>query len=162
MEKTKYNSIDLYKLIMAFCVVAIHTCPLNNYKNEIVLAIYNSFVDIAVPFFFLASGFLLANKFQYPFDSDNNIQYIRNYLLRIIKLYVMWSLIYLPLAIWHYISTQTNVIKSVLSYIRGFVFIGEHYNSWPLWYLLSTIYALALIIFLLKRKSTFKTISRCV
>ena len=40
-------------------------------------------------------------------------------------------------------------MKAVVSYITRFLFIGEQYNSWHLWYLLSTIYALLAIYILL-------------
>ena len=36
------------------------------------------------------------------------------------------------------------------------MFVGEHYNSWPLWYLLSTIYGLALIHYVKKKKLSAK------
>lgn len=47
---------------MAFCVIAIHTDPLVSCNNTVVLAIYDAVVRMAVPFFFVASGFLLGKK----------------------------------------------------------------------------------------------------
>ena len=152
MERRKHNSLDICKLLMAFCVVAIHTHPLEHCAISIVNDCYDSFVRIAVPFFFLSSGFLLSQKFEPSFSSPRNIATARKYLLKIIKMYVVWTVVYLPMAIYHFISTETGVLKSVLLYIRGFVFIGEQYNSWHLWYLLSTIYALVFILILLYLK----------
>ena len=147
----KYNSIDLCKLIMAVCVVAIHTDPLNKCTNSFVLSIYNCMLRMAVPFFFLSSGFLLANKLSYPFSDDFSITKIKNYLQKIVKLYLIWNIVYLPLALYDYITANIGIKSAVFLYIRGLLFVGEHYNSWILWYLLSTIYALVLILFLLKR-----------
>lgn len=152
MERRKYNSLDICKLLMAFCVVAIHTHPLEHCTISIVNDVYDSFVRMAVPFFFLSSGFLLAQKFEASFTSSKNIATVRKYLLKIIKMYVVWTVVYLPMALYHFISSGTGVLKSVLIYIRGFVFIGEQYNSWQLWYLLSTIYALVFILILLYLK----------
>ena len=149
MERRKDNSLDICKLLMAFCVVAIHTHPLEHCTIIIVNEIYDSFVRMAVPFFFLSSGFLLAQKFEDSFTSPKKIAIVRKYLLRIIKMYVVWTVIYLPMALYHFISSGKGVLKSVLLYIRGFIFIGEQYNSWHLWYLLSTIYALVFILILL-------------
>ena len=59
----KYNSIDLLKLIMAVCVVAIHTKPLYKCNNEAAIGIYNTIVGVANPFFFLASGFFVGKKY---------------------------------------------------------------------------------------------------
>ena len=146
----KYNMIDVCKIIMALCVVAIHTSPLHNCTNELANSIYDAFVNLAVPFFFLASGFLLSNKLDYPFSDKKDIGYIKQYLFRIIKLYLLWTLIYLPLAVYYFISEGMGLVKSILLYIRGEVFVGEQYNSFQLWYLLATIYALILVIILLK------------
>ena len=107
-------------------------------------------------FSFYLRVFLLAQKFEPSFPSPKNITTVKKYLLKIIKMYVVWTVVYLPMAIYHFISTGTGVIKSVLLYIRGFVFIGEQYNSWHLWYLLSTIYALVFILILLYLKTSPK------
>ena len=54
------------------------------------------------------------------------------------------------------IAAGVPLRNSVLMYIRGFFFWGEQYNSWPLWYLLSTVYALMLILLLLRRKLSYR------
>lgn len=54
---------------MAFCVIAIHTQPLVNCNNDSILSIYDSVVRLAVPFFFITSGFLLEKKC----DGSNDI-----------------------------------------------------------------------------------------
>ena len=152
MERRKFNSLDICKLLMAFCVVAIHTHPLEYCTITIANDIYESFVRMAVPFFFLSSGFLLAQKFDSSFTSQNNIAIVRKYLLKIIKMYMVWTIVYLPLAIYRFVSSEIGILRSVVLYIRGFVFIGEQYNSWHLWYLLSTIYALVFILTVLYLK----------
>ncbi|MBR4026765.1 MAG: acyltransferase family protein [Lachnospiraceae bacterium] len=149
--KKKYNSIDVVKFIMAIAVIAIHTCPLVNCNNKNTLTIYNNIVNMAVPFFFLASGYLLSIKLSFPYNL-NDMLIIKNFLYKIIKMYLCWMIIYTPLAIYHFISDNSSIIKAVLMYIRGLLFIGEQYNSWQLWYLLSTIYTIILIIILIKNK----------
>ena len=151
----KYNSIDIIKFIMAFAVIAAHTHPLEQNENEL----YSLVIRMAVPIFFLASGFFLAMKIQNA--KDNNEDYIgqiKSYLIKIVKMYVIWSIIYFPLAIYGYILDGTSFPYAILLYIRGFFFIGEHYNSWPLWYLLSTIYALVFILLCYKKKISLKKI----
>ncbi len=158
MEKKRFNSIDLCKLIMAICVVAIHTRPFDKCEISLVNNIYDSFVGIAVPFFFIATGFLLGNKIENIYDMKNNNFIIEKYMVKIVKMYIIWTAIYLPMAIYYYIASGTKPIKAVLSYIRGFVFIGEQYNSWPLWYLLSTIYALLFIMLMVRHNVNIKII----
>ena len=147
-----FNSLDICKLLMALCVVAMHTEPLVHCAVPIINDIYDSFVRMAVPFFFLSSGFLFAQKFETPFSSPKNIAIVKKYLLKFIKMYVVWTVIYLPIALYHYLSAGRGVLKSVFLYIKGFVFVGEQDNSWHLWYLLSTIYALVFILVLLNLK----------
>lgn len=149
----KYNSLDACKLVMAIFVVAIHTHPFENCPYELVFSIYNSFASLAVPFFFLTSGFFLASKFESPLFHKSNLKTIRSYLYKIIKLYLIWTLIYLPMTIYNFIDTGFSFTKSLAIFLRNFFLIGQQYNSWPLWYLLSTIYALFGILTLLK---TFK------
>lgn len=63
ISQRRYNNIDLLKLIMAICVIAIHTRPLYNCGNITVTRVYDSVVGIANPVFFLSTGFLIGKKF---------------------------------------------------------------------------------------------------
>ncbi len=64
----------------------------------------------------------------------------------------------MPLAVYDYIRSGDSAIKCIFLYLRGLLLQGQHYNSWLLWYLLSTIYALLLIYFLLRKKVLLKNI----
>ena len=150
----KYFGIDVLKFLMAICVVALHTKPMDCVNSQIMLRIYNIFVSCAVPSFFIASGFLLAHK-----SGETSEQYGKIYkqAVHIGKIYVTWSIVYLPLAIYSYaVLYQSGFVKSVLSYIRNFLFVGEHYDSWQLWYLLSTIYTLLFLYLFAKRFGLYK------
>ncbi len=153
VNKTQYNSIDLVKFIMAFAVIAIHTCPLNHCKNEIVLAIYDNIVNLAVPFFFLASGYLLSKKITFS-DEVEDIYVIKKYMWKILKMYLLWMAIYTPISIYHTLEMQISFTQAIREYLQGLIFIGQQYNSWPLWYLLSTLYTLGIIIILIKLKTS--------
>lgn len=65
-------------------------------------------------------------------------------------MYVIWTIVYLPLAVFGFTNSGKGLVHSILLYIRGFLFIGEQYNSWHLWYILSTVYAAVYIFVLLK------------
>lgn len=119
-----YNSIDLFKFLMSLFVIAIHTSGITH-------PLYDSIVSLAVPFFFIAMGFLTND--------------IKRKAISLFKMYLSWSIIYLPLALWHYASQKYGVIESINQYLKDFIFVGEHYNSWMLWYLLSAIYTLMFI-----------------
>lgn len=154
--KQNFNSIDLFKLIMAVLVVAAHTHPLENCTNQTILTAYGQFTQMTVLFFFLSSGYLLAAKISSVSDTAQKVKITFRHLCKIAKMYLVWSIAYLPLAIFAYRRDGMSFLRSVLDYVRGFVFIGEHYNSWHLWYLLSTIYALLLVIVMLRLRFTAK------
>lgn len=112
---------------MAIGVIAIHTKPV---QNEFV----NSVLFFAVSFFFITSGYF-AGKY-------GNV---KKQLFKIIKMYVVWSAIYFPLACYGIILNGTTFSKAVLVYMRNFLFVGQQYNSWHLWYLLSSIFGLLVL-----------------
>lgn len=159
MDRRSYNSIDLTKILMAVCVVAIHTHPLENVKNGLVVSIYSSFVDLAVPFFFIASGFLVADRFDEEFASEKNYNIVKKALFKFLKMYTVGTIAYLPITLYHFAMTGNPFKSCLLSFFQGFIFVGEQYNSWPLWYLLSSIYAFLLILFLIRRKCSEKALA---
>ena len=135
-----YPGIDLMKLIMAVLVIAIHTDPLIGCPQSGLLELWESLTKTAVPFFFLCTGFFLGDR----------QEAVRRYLQKNIKLYALWSAIYAPLAIWFFISNHNSLPSAIVSYLCGFFLVGENYNSWMLWYLLSGIYALIFVLCLRK------------
>lgn len=70
-------------------------------------------------------------------------------------------MIYLPLAIYDYYQSDFSFVKSLVIYIRDFFVLGEHYNSWPLWYVLASIYALIIMRLLSKFVAKYLTLT-CV
>lgn len=136
-------SIDVFKLVMAVAVVAIHTLqPFVETLPVFCSKIINIIMGLAVPYFFVASGFLLCNKLQ--ISGLNSIQseaYLKKWLIRIIRLYLVWTIIYLPYAVVGFCNEKLGFLKSVIVYVRNVIFIGENYLSWPLWYLLAMIVA---------------------
>lgn len=157
MYRKSYNSLDAAKLFMAICVVAIHTNPLYGCKNQTAVSIYTAIVSCAVPFFFICSGFLLGKKINQ--SKEDSCLAVKKSAVRMLKLYVIWSAIYLPPAIMDYISSGNSVLHNLAHYIKGFVVNGEHYNSWMLWYLLSSFYALVMVYFLLKHRLSIEKIT---
>ena len=152
LQKKTYNSIDLFKLLMAIAVVAIHTNPIVKWKNPIAIHIVMMIEDWAVPFFFVASGFFLWNS-----DEKHMSQYIK----KIIRLYCVWTFLSLPLSIYGYVISGNTVVSCILSYIKYFFFVGKLYNSYHLWYLLALIYALFIIYYMRKKGCSVFTIFCC-
>lgn len=147
--KKSFNSIDLFKLLMAAAVVAIHTNPIVAWTNPAAIKVVVIIEEWAVPFFFTASGFFLFCNMGKPYKE--NIQRIDRYLWKIVKMYCAWTLISLPLTIYGYVLSGNGIVSCIFSYLKYFLFVGKLYNSYHLWYLLALIYAVTAIRFLLKK-----------
>ena len=148
MEKKEYYGIDLFKFIMSFCVIAIHTSLLNEQSH----VFYSLIIRMAVPFFFLSTGFLLSNKLNDSNENEYNLNIIKNQIIKFLKKYLFWSFIYLPLTIYGIFFFK----YSLVGIVRNFLFVGEEYNSWQLWYLLSSVYAFVFLFFCFKKNVNSK------
>lgn len=135
INNKEYKTIDLFKLICAFLVVAIHTEP----------GSFNVWVDraigiltrIAVPYFFVASGFLYClNKSE--LTSDDLFKYVK----RVGLLYLINIVLYLPFT-YKDVFCNANVLDIIKILLNGDIAIH-------LWYLPANI--LAVILFHLLSK----------
>ena len=160
-SRSNYNAIDAAKLLMSICVVAIHTKPLIHCSNQVVLKSFETFFSLAVPFFFIASGFFLGQKLKYanPTDGYHDLKPILQNLKKNISMYLLWTVIYLPLTIAGFRLWDDSPIEAIIKFIRNLFIVGENYNSWILWYLLSTIYALLYVYLMLKRGASVNSIT---
>ncbi|MCR5547206.1 MAG: acyltransferase [Bacteroidales bacterium] len=127
------------KFIMAFIVVAMRTTVGNPLYIK----------DLAVPFFFLASGFFLFKKLDLCRPEEESACQ-KKWLSRIARLYLLWTAIYLPFTVYGFINGGNSFVHSLALFFRNLLFVGENYLSWPLWYLLGMIWA-GCMIFLLRK-----------
>lgn len=128
-SKKVNTTIDMVKILMAVLVVGIHTQPFG----------FNIWLDrgfgivtrLCVPFFFVTSSYFFWIK------PKNAALYIK----RILKLYVIWSLIYLPF--------DLDLLKtmSVQKILERYLWIG---NDHALWYLCGTVIGFLIVFFLYK------------
>lgn len=156
-ERRKYNGIDLFKFIMAILVVAVHVQPQSDTDNVMLYRAIDSFAACAVGFFFVTAGFLLGEKMKTATEYGEKLSIIKKYILHILKLYLIWTVIYLPPEVFYDVACEFPLKTAVINYLRGLVFIGEHFNSWILWYLLSSIYALLFMLLLFKLNIKVRT-----
>ena len=151
-KKEKYNSLDLFKFVMALCVVAIHTNPMADCTSTLAVLVYDTVLNCAVPFFFLVSGYLLASKMTWPYDQDDSLALIHEYIISMLKLYLFWSLIYLPLRLKDYVNAGCSLADGIIHYFLNLVFVGGYFSTEFLWYLLSSIYGMLMVALCLKRR----------
>ena len=65
-QKSNSLTIDICKFLGAYMVVAIHTTPWNLFGTGAFNTVYLNFIYCAVPCFFMASGYLLAGRMEWP------------------------------------------------------------------------------------------------
>ena len=147
----EYKGLDIMKFVMAIVVVAIHTRPEMSFASPFIKRLFESVYSLAVPFFFMTSGFLLFRKISLPLNEDGE-QRIRTYLKRICRLYLVWTVIYLPLTVYGFYIDGLSLLKAIAIFFRNILLVGENFMSWPLWYLLALIVAVSIIYLLLKIK----------
>lgn len=69
-----------------------------------------------------------------------------------IKIYLAWNIVYLPLAIYEYVIWDTGILKGIIFFIKDLFLRGGHYYSGHFWFILSCIYGIAFIHFLRKKQ----------
>lgn len=98
----------------------------------------NTLSPLGVPTFFAISGFLF-------FSKEQTIKSWKRYVLRLAKLYGIWSLVYVPLIARNALKTgYFNLIEM----IQKIFFDGTYYH---LWFLPSFIVAITLVFFLSRK-----------
>ena len=138
--ETNYKYIDILKLLSVFMIVSIHCKLFSDIDFGISYAINHVIFRISVPIFLFSTGFFIAEKI---LDKS----YMKKYLFRILKLYVVWTIMNLPLILKELLLTNNSIIENILLFFRNFFIVGSYTQ---LWYLLGTIYGIAIIIILLK------------
>ena len=126
------NNLDILKISMAFLVVALHIFPVSKVEGVAGLISYeiaSGITRIAVPTFFLISGFFLRHKLE---DSA----YLGAYMQRLLSIYLVWQLLYLPDVLHYYHLGWFNKKALLLKMLYGY---------WHLWYLLATVMAVGLL-----------------
>ena len=73
-------------------------------------------------------------------------------------MYLIWSAIYIPLTLVGWIIEGERKPVYLLLCLRNFVFVGDNFYSWTLWYLNGLIFALLLINILSKKFSIRKIV----
>lgn len=148
---SNYNSIDVAKFICSILVVMIHIAPFGKQESNsffwyVNFMLQNGICRVAVPLFFVFSGFFLYKKT--PLE-EFDILSTRKYIMRILRIYLIWSLIYLPLSIIKINDNSTDILYVVGEYIRRFTLLGSYTQ---LWYLNALVVAVVMVSFLLYKK----------
>ena len=155
--KRNYNSFDIAKFLCSFLVVAIHIAPFgeqtaSDFYTNLNFAFQQGICRIAVPLFFIFSGFFLYKK-----TPANNFSFAptKKYVCHIALLYLAWTVIYLPISILNIRYFPDGVMAGISLYIKRFFLLGSYIQ---LWYLNALMVSVLLVSFLLYKKYSPKKI----
>ena len=81
----RYDALNIARFIAALLVVAIHTSPI---EGNLGYLLCNVIARVAVPFFFVTSGYFFYIKFK-----ENN-GYKKIYIKKLVVLYTVWYILY--------------------------------------------------------------------
>lgn len=120
MKKQKTINMDICRLLAAFMIVAIHVYPFENISPQLDYFFTRVIFRIAVPFFLMLTGYFLIPKML------KDKQMLIKYTKKIVKLYLISMLIYLPINIYMGYFQQFNLFN----FIKDILFDGTFYHLW--------------------------------
>lgn len=133
------ETLDFMKFIFSICIIAIHTSVFKYFNSTLYYTIPMGLMRIAVPFFFVTSGYFFYQRLQDNKDS-------KSYILRLIKIFIIFEgaevLIYTPALLF---SHNFHILPYLWKMIS--VGLGGIY-----WYLISLILSFVIVTPLWKKK----------
>ena len=117
MQNTNYKLLDLMKFICAFLVIGIHTRPLQAVSDVADKLFYYDISNYAVPFFYACTGYFLIVRQQNKGVHEKICFRIK----KVLRLSVIWSIIYLPLTFCGWIIEGNREPVYLLRCVRNFV-----------------------------------------
>jgi hypothetical protein len=154
-ETSNYNMVDLIKWICSIFVIAIHSRLFLDTSSTNLAAAWLSYplFQSAVPFFFIVSTFFIGKKIIWNQNSNENYEVLEKNALRMLKMYLIWILIYLmPTTYQVFTKVDTLSAKEKIWYLVLTIFMGGNIYSAHLWFLLGFGISLSIILFACGKK----------
>lgn len=113
-----YKGIEIFRVVAAFLVIAIHTSPLTTYSQTADFIFTRVIARVAVPFFFMVTGFFVLSK-----GTD-----VRRFLKKTAIIYAASAALYLP------INVYAGHLQSwdMIDLVQQVFFEGTFYHLWYL------------------------------
>lgn len=144
--KNDYHAVDLFKFICSFFVIVVHTSPLLPFSYLGNFVLINIFGRVVVPFFFITSGFFVRRN-----TIRRGEDYFKSYIKTLIKIYIFWSLVYIPFGIqWIAQNFELPWFLYPFALIIAVLYIGTYFH---LWYIPALIFSLVLVHWYVKKFS---------
>lgn len=138
-----YSCIDLMKFVASILVICIHTHPFYHISKDFNYLFVHLITRIAVPFFFISSGFFFFKKIN---KYGHQIGFLYKYLKRLLLIFGIWLLIYFPFSfIFPYLKLQYHHPIFLKNYLFSILYIGSFSH---LWFFPALILSISLLFFL--------------
>ena len=130
-DRKAYTGIDCFRFAAALLVVAIHTSPLASYSSAGDFFLTRIAARVAVPFFFMTSGFFLISR--YAKDNEKLWAFLR----KTAWIYGFSIVLYLPLNVYngYRIGRGSSIPKGqhlLPGILKDLLFDGTMYHLWYL------------------------------
>ena len=130
--KKQYCGLDLLKFVMAVLVAARHMIQVFYPAESRWRLIIGSWLsNLAVPVFFMIAGFLLFRKIP-DTDKKSGWSVVGRYAWRIVKLYLLWCVIYWPIDIFNWYHGTATIMETLKAYVHSFFFSSTIAQLWYL------------------------------
>lgn len=142
----KKLNMDKFRILCAIFIIAIHTYPFVTVNQNLEIIFTHIICRVGVPFFLMVTGYFVLPK------AINNKQKLVEYTKKILKIYILSILLYLPINIY-----SGNISNSILEIIKYIFINGTFYH---LWYFPALILGIWIVYYLIKKlnKKTIVTI----
>lgn len=117
----EYSGIDLFRIIAAVLVVVIHTSPFEIFGDTVDFLSARVAARIAVPFFFMTSGFFLERGIRSR--QERLLEFTR----AVIRLYLIAMVLYVPLNLYMGYFKQRTILTVL---VKDILFDGTFYHLW--------------------------------
>jgi len=146
-EKKRYNMVNVMRIVCAILVIAINTKAFAQFGNTVESIGCDIIARIAVPFFFVTSGYFLYCKYKVK-------GYFNRYIKKLVILYIVVTLISCinPMFIYEiidkYNATGGNSGAAILLLLK-FIFVNGTTGSF--WFFPALIYSSIVVYFFIKK-----------
>lgn len=150
-QKKNYNAVDAMRFFCAILVVAIHTQFLSGVSFTAYFFLM-AVCSVAVPFFYVCSGFFLVDKFSFSprgkiEKGRDNLRVMLQYVKRIAITYLIWSVAYYLLNGYRTVRDGGSLGEFLSKIPKSFFLNGSEYH---LWYVVCLIWAVPLLYLFLR------------
>lgn len=118
------TSIDLFRIICAIMVIAIHTKPFADVNGNVEFVATQIIPRIAVPFFYTVIGYFYISKL-----INNQKPFVKSF-RRFLIIYILWSIIYFIKDVMYLIKDNGNINEFIITCIKDFFIFGSEEHLW--------------------------------